>query len=45
MELEQWSVDKLIPYDNNPRKNDHAVDRMASGIDELAGDSNAAITD
>jgi len=30
--IEQWSIDKLIGYANNPRKNDHAVDRIAEAI-------------
>lgn len=28
-------LDKLIPYARNPRKNDHAVDRIASAIREF----------
>ena len=30
--IEQWPVSKLIPYVNNPRKNDHAVDQVAAAI-------------
>ena len=33
--IELWSIDKLIPYARNPRKNDHAVDRMAASIREF----------
>src|SRR6266852_7069193 len=33
--IKLWSVDKLIPYARNPRKNDHAVDRMAASIAEF----------
>lgn len=30
-----WPIEKLIAYARNPRKNDHAVDRMASAIREF----------
>lgn len=33
--LEQWPVSRLIHYTRNPRKNDHAVDRMAAAIREF----------
>jgi ParB-like chromosome segregation protein Spo0J len=33
--LEHWSIDRLIEYARNPRKNDHAVDRVASVIHEF----------
>src|SRR6266852_1813866 len=33
--IEQWPIEKLIPYARNPRKNDHAVDRMAASISEF----------
>lgn len=33
--LEHWPVDRLIPYARNPRKNDHAVERVASAIKEF----------
>ena len=33
--IEQWPIDKLVPYARNPRKNDAAVDRMASSIQEF----------
>ena len=33
--IEEWPVDKLIEYARNPRKNDHAVDRVASAIREF----------
>ena len=32
MEIQIWSIDRLVPYARNPRKNDAAVDRMASSI-------------
>ena len=33
-QIEHWSIDKLVPYARNPRKNDPAVDRMCSSIRE-----------
>ena len=33
--LENWPIDRLIEYARNPRKNDHAVDRVASAIHEF----------
>lgn len=33
--VEQWPIDKLIPYARNPRKNDEQVDRMISAIKEF----------
>ena len=33
--IEQWPIQRLIPYARNPRKNDHAVDRMAASIREF----------
>lgn len=35
MKIEQWPTDRLIPYASNPRKNDHAVDRVAAAIREF----------
>lgn len=32
MEILELSVDELIPYENNPRKNDEAVDKVALSI-------------
>jgi ParB-like chromosome segregation protein Spo0J len=34
-ELEYWEIGKLIEYARNPRKNDHAVDRVAAAIKEF----------
>jgi DNA modification methylase len=28
-----WPISRLIEYENNPRKNDHAVDKIASAIE------------
>lgn len=33
--LEHWPTDKLIDYARNPRKNDHAVDRVSAAIKEF----------
>src|SRR2546423_12857804 len=33
--IEYWSIDRLVFYARNPRKNDAAVDRMVSSIREF----------
>jgi len=35
MQLEMWPLTRFVPYARNPRKNDHAVDRMAASIREF----------
>src|SRR5262245_66232811 len=35
IQLETWPLTRLVPYARNPRKNDQAVDRMASSIREF----------
>jgi DNA modification methylase len=30
--VEIWPIERLVPYERNPRKNDHAVDRMVKTI-------------
>jgi DNA modification methylase len=35
MTLEHWPLDRLVPYARNPRKNDHAVDKVAAAIHEF----------
>jgi DNA modification methylase len=35
MNIEHWFVSRLQAYSRNPRKNDHAVDRMAASINEF----------
>lgn len=35
LKVENWPIEKLIPYARNPRKNDEQVDRMASAIKDL----------
>ena len=32
LQLEQWPIDRLIPYARNPRQNDEAVDQMCGAI-------------
>lgn len=34
MKIEQWKIDKIIPYENNPRINDGAVEKTAMSIRE-----------
>lgn len=34
-QLEEWKVSELIEYARNPRKNDHAVDKVAAAIREF----------
>ena len=33
--LEDWPVERLRPYESNPRRNDHAVDRMVAVLKEF----------
>ena len=35
LEIQVWSIDRLIFYARNPRRNDSAVDRMCSSIREF----------
>lgn len=34
MQIEYWPIDWFIPYENNPRKNDHVVDKFVKIIKE-----------
>ena len=34
MKIEQWHIEDIIPYENNPRINDHAVDKTAMSIEQ-----------
>jgi len=34
-QFDHWSIDRFIDYARNPRKNDHAVDSIASAIKEF----------
>ena len=44
MQIELWPIEKLIPYDNNPRKNDGAVNAVAKSIKDY-GFKNPVIVD
>jgi len=35
LQFETWKIDRCIDYARNPRKNDHAVDRVAAAIREF----------
>ena len=35
LKVEQWPIDRLTPYARNPRRNEHAVPKMASLIKEF----------
>ena len=35
LQFETWPIDKCVDYARNPRKNDHAVDRVAAAIKEF----------
>lgn len=35
VEIQNWPIDRLIPYARNPRKNDDVVDRMCASIREF----------
>lgn len=35
MQIEYWSLERLIHYAGNPRKNDHAVEQAAEAIREF----------
>ena len=35
MQVETWPIDRLIPYDKNPRLNDDAVEAVARSIEEF----------
>jgi ParB-like chromosome segregation protein Spo0J len=34
-QIEQWPLERLVPYARNPRKNDGVVDRMIASIQEF----------
>jgi DNA modification methylase len=35
LQIEMWTLDRLRPYENNPRNNDDAVDAVAASIKEF----------
>ena len=36
IKVENWPLDRLIPYAKNPRKNDEVVDQMCAAIEEFS---------
>ena len=32
---EMWAIDAITPYENNPRKNDKAVEFVANSIEQF----------
>ena len=35
MNVAEWEIDKIRPYENNPRQNEDAVDKVAASIKEF----------
>lgn len=35
MKVKEWEIDKIKPYENNPRQNEDAVDKVAASIKEF----------
>lgn len=35
MQVENWNIEDVKPYENNPRKNDEAVEKVANSIKEF----------
>ena len=35
LQIEMWTLDRVRPYENNPRNNDDAVDAVAASIKEF----------
>ena len=35
MKIENWKIEKIKPYDNNPRQNEQAVDAVVKSLDEF----------
>lgn len=35
MKIEWWDIDRVIPYENNPRHNDDAVEKVANSLREF----------
>jgi len=35
LQIEMWTLDRVRPYENNPRNNDKAVDAVAASIKEF----------
>lgn len=43
-QLEEWKVSDLIEYARNPRKNDHAVDKVAAAMGDSSLRLHHAVT-
>ncbi len=35
MQIEQWDIDRVLPYEKNPRNNDNAVEAVANSLKEF----------
>ena len=35
LQIEMWTLDRVRPYENNPRNNDDAIDAVAASIKEI----------
>jgi DNA modification methylase len=35
LQIETWLIERIVPYIRNPRKNDHAVDKICGAIQEF----------
>jgi len=35
MKIEQWSIDRIKPYEKNPRRNDKAVAAVKLGMEKV----------
>lgn len=35
LQIEMWTLDRVRPYENNPRNNEKAVDAVAASIKEF----------
>ena len=35
MQIDLWPIERVIPYDRNPRQNDQAVDAVAASLREF----------
>ncbi len=44
LQIEMWTLDRVRPYENNPRNNDKAVDAVAASIKDLASRSQSLST-
>lgn len=35
MKVEEWPIDKVVPYENNPRTNKNAIESVAKSLEEF----------